>query len=100
MADPVADSEFHANGYVTVPVLSPSEVTHLLEHVGKLRPDGEFEPAQGSPMHFSVSDTNVEYRREAQALIGQVFEPHVRRLLVDFRFLHGIFVVKPPGSTG
>lgn len=100
MADAVGESEFHTKGYVTTPVLSPAEVTDLLEHVSKLRPDGDFEPAAGSPMHFSVSDTNMEYRRESQDLLRRVFGPHVRRLLVGFRFLHGIFVVKPPGSSG
>jgi hypothetical protein len=100
LPDPHQDQEFRVKGYATVPVLTPGQITELLAEVAQLRPDGDFTPAAGAPMHFSVADTNMEYKRAVQDLLRRVFEPHIKRSLVGFRFLHGIFVVKPPQSDG
>jgi hypothetical protein len=96
------ERHFLQTGYVRVPMLSAEEVTHILHQLASLRPDDHFAPTGrdgfGLRYHCSFLDTNIEYRREARALIQRVFAPHVSDYLKGYQILNYNFYVKPPGT--
>ena len=99
-ADPALQEQFLPSGYVQVPLLSSKEVSDLLKGIGRLRPDDNFNPQAGeeyrASYHCSFIDTNLDYRRQAFALMKEVFEPHLKRYMPDFEIISANFYVKPP----
>ncbi len=98
--DPALQEQFLPAGYVQVPLLSASEVSYLLTKIGTLRPDDNFNPQSGenyrATYHCSFVDKNVAYKRQAFALMKEVFEPHLKRYMPDFEIISANFYVKPP----
>lgn len=101
LRDPAAQAEFVRNGFVTMPMLAPAEVTDLAVAAAALRPNDAFDPQQPNfrlaSYHCSFLDGNRDYRRSAFALISRFFAAHVERALIDFRIVQCNFYVKPPG---
>jgi len=100
--DPVLEEELLDVGYVTVPMLDADEVAAFGAALDALRPDDKFSPDGAGPLpttyHCTFLDSNVEYKRLAQKMIEELFEPKLSELLVDYRILTGNFYVKAPGK--
>lgn len=97
------DRKLIERGYVQTPLLSPTEVSHLLEGIARLRPADGFDPSgkdgiRSSTYHCTFIDTNVDYKRAATQLITDTFARHVEELLQNYRILNCSFYVKPPGK--
>lgn len=93
---------YDPKGHVHVPMLSTDEVRQILEVVETLRPHDNFAPrspnGQDTTFHCSFLDTNKDYKARVHALISQFFQPHLDRVLHNFRILNCNFYVKPPHS--
>lgn len=94
--------DFKEKGYVRVPLLSDNEVNYLLEEIKKLKPDDDFNPDGNgdipSTLHFSILDSNIEYKRKVQNLVREMLMPHINRVILEYRMLFGQLAIKPPGS--
>lgn len=101
-SDPATQAAYEPTGHVTVPMLSPSDVSEMLSELGTLRPNDEFSPlhpsGDGFTYHCSFLDSNRDYRRQVHSLITRYFAGHVARTLNGFRILNCNFYVKPPRS--
>lgn len=100
--DPTLQAGYDPLGYNTLDLLGPSEIQGLLERLSELTPDDGFSPVhrdgKGLTYHCSFLDTNIDYRRKVHALISRFFNPHIERVLNDYRILNANFYVKPPQS--
>jgi hypothetical protein len=86
------DAEFHENGYVVTDWLSPAEVSHLLD-VWRQAP----KPAGRLAFSSSVFSTDLGHRLAMHRSISAVFQPHLDRLLYNYRLALSGFVCKQPG---
>lgn len=92
-------AQFKKSGYVTMPLLSQDEVTHILTELNSMRPHDGFAPTdRRSDYHCTFLDTNEDYKRAANALIASVFNPYIQKVLHRYRILNGNFYIKPPGK--
>lgn len=95
----VQQALFIEKGYVTMPLLSEQEVDFVWKELEALRPNDGFAPKdRRSDYHCTFLDTNEDYKRKANQLIANVFNPHLQKILNNFRILSGNFYVKPPGK--
>lgn len=102
MVDPSLQAQLLSDGYVTVPMLDASDVRELGSALDRLTPDDGFAPDgtgafNRSTYHCTFLDTNVDYKRRAQSLISDTFQPKIDQIVVDYRILTGNFYVKVPG---
>ena len=70
--------QFVRSGYKRVPMLSGTEVSHILSQLATLRPGDGFGPAGGG-YHCSFLDANVDYKREIHRLIKRSSGPDARQ---------------------
>ena len=93
---------FTETGYAQVPMLSDEEVAYIHSCLAQLRPADKFAPTGRDGFehsyHCSFLDKSIEYKREAFALMEEVFADHIDRHLNGFRILSSNFYVKPPGT--
>jgi hypothetical protein len=88
------EKQFHKDGYVKVPFISANEVAELKQMFFDTLPDSGGQITAGetglddSPFityDFTFIDKNPEYKRKVFKIITEYFEPHMNRLLADFR---------------
>ena len=97
--NPAQQAFFIEHGYVTLPLLSDSEVSFIQKALETMRPHDGFAPQnRSSDYHCTFLDTNEDYKRKANHLIAEVFNPYLEQILYNFRILSGNFYVKPPGK--
>lgn len=102
LRDPDLQAELLDVGYVVVELLDRDEVTAVAAELDAMSPDDGFAPdgttgVNRSTYHCTFLDTNVDYKRRAQALIERAFQPKVDLVAADYRILTGNFYVKMPG---
>jgi hypothetical protein len=82
-------------------MLSPEEVSHIVDRLATLKPADNFEPGKngfGRKYHCSYLDPNVEYKQQTHDLIKSIFKPHIDQYLNGYEVLNCNFYVKPPGT--
>lgn len=90
---------FLEKGFVIVDMLSPEEVDKILKELAEMRPHDNFSPDdRPSTYHCTFLDTNEAYKRQANQLIADTFQPHIDKYVNAFRILNGNFYIKPPGK--
>lgn len=97
--DPAHQEQFIEKGYVILPLLPQEQVDFILQALETMRPHDNFAPAdRRSDYHCTFLDTNETYKREANQLIADVFNPYLEKALHQFRILNGNFYIKQPGK--
>lgn len=92
-------AQFIEKGYVTMPLLSAQEVAFIWQELDAMRPNDGFAPQdRRSDYHCTFLDTNEDYKRQANQLIAEIFNPYIEKILNNFKILSGNFYVKPPGK--
>lgn len=94
------EKELLEKGYTTTSFLSAQEVAMLLEGLGKLRPDNSFDISNNDnslpSYHYSILDTDIEYKQKSTSLIQEIFQPNVNRIFNNYQLLTSSFFIKPP----
>jgi hypothetical protein len=92
--------QYLSEGYVVSDLLSAAEVEMLKTQLLKLKPDDEFFPKHrgSSDYHCTFLDTNEVYKRAANRLFKETFNPHVERLMNDYHVWNANFYIKQPGA--
>ncbi len=90
--NPTRQAEFDQNGYVQVPLLTPTEVQRILDHFERLHPD---QPATGFISGSYSPD--YAYKKEASDCITDILRPHFDAMLQSYRALGAAFLYKQPG---
>jgi len=103
--DAELESTFIALGAVKIALLAPAELQDLQHAFQQLRPADAFDPrtrrAQSpnqADYHCTFLDTDLDYRRQVQALIARSCGPQIARVLRGYRILTANIYVKPPGT--
>ncbi len=94
--------QFIEKGYVQVPLISAEAARELVDKIMALEPDDQFNPSGDTQFntatyHCTFLDSNKEYKKEANRLMSEAFQPVVDKYLNDFRIVTANFYVKPPG---
>jgi hypothetical protein len=89
-------------GHVKVTMLSREEVAAILAEIKTMRPQDKFAPlspdGKDVRYHCSFLDSNKAYKAHVHKVISDFFEPHIDRVLKDFKILNCNFYVKAPHS--
>lgn len=106
--DPALESDFRKNGYVRVPFISAQEVEELkrrffetLPHSGGQITSGETGVADSHAItyDFTFIDKNPEYKRRVYDAITEYFQPHMEKLLADYKPIIANYIRKQ-SATG
>jgi hypothetical protein len=89
-------NEFFSKSYITVPLLSDEEVDYLLAEMYQLNPSDNFAP-EGT-YHATFLDANVDYKKKATKIVRDFFSERLNKILVDYQFPTGGFLVKQPNG--
>lgn len=92
--NPEWEADFVKNGYVQIPFISPNEVAELKQLFFDTLPQsgGQItseetgvEDSHFISYDFTFIDKNPDYKRKVFQIITEYFEPHMERILADFR---------------
>lgn len=92
LLDSERQAEYDAQGYTTVPLLSPSEVQALIEGHAALVPQ-----AGGEHIEFDFTRDDRSVMDGVARLLKPLFAGKVSEHFVDHRAVFWTFVIKPPG---
>jgi hypothetical protein len=101
-ADEALQSRFERDGFAVVRLMSAAEAAGFRQQLTAIRDGEDFEPNSSGPnsaYHVSLMDPDLAYRRRARDFAETVLAERVGRLLHDYRFLTGGFLIKPPGAA-
>ena len=95
--------DFYDNGFVEIGPLDTTDIDKLVSGYNDLRPDDKFDPEVNnvnpyntSTYHCTFLDTNINYKKQVQALIRKNITHYVEKYLIDYKILQASFYVKPP----
>jgi len=95
--------QFFKNGFVEIGPLHKTDFNKFVNGFNKLRPDDKFDPEvnnvnpyNNSTYHCTFLDTNINYKKQVQALIKNCFHHYIEKYLIEYRILQASFYVKPP----
>lgn len=92
-SDPKLQQEFHENGFVIVPFISPEQIEELFGVYKHCYPNG----VQG---FFSTTfANNVEHREMVNRSIGEICRQQIENLFENYKILFSSFIVKAPGEN-
>ncbi len=101
------EKQFQKDGYVQVPFISEKEVSDLKKLFFDTLPEsgGQITTddigAEGEHFityDFTFIDKNPEYKRKVFKIITEHFEPHMNRLLADYRPIIANYIRKQPAA--
>lgn len=91
-SDPVLQEEFHENGFVIVPFISPKQIQDLFGVYSSLYPDG----VKG--FFTTTFANNVEHRENVNRSIREICLKQIDNLFENYKILFSSFIVKAPGE--
>ena len=94
MKDPTLNQKLIVDGYVTLPVLSESEIEDFKLLYKK------WHPTDPEAFYKSYFSSNREYKQEVENAIIEGFKKTLEDHFVDYKAFGGMFVVKPKGENG
>jgi ectoine hydroxylase-related dioxygenase (phytanoyl-CoA dioxygenase family) len=99
---------FQRDGYIRLPFISEKEVAELKQMFFDTLPESGGQITSGDigaegehliTYDFTFIDKNSEYKRKVFKIITEYFEPHMNRLLADYRPIIANYIRKQP-TTG
>ena len=91
-SNPKLQQEFHENGFVIVPFISPEQIDQLFAVYKSCYPDG----VEG---FFSTTfANNVEHREIVNRSIREICHEQIENLFEKYKILFSSFIVKAPGE--
>jgi hypothetical protein len=98
--DASRQEEVFKNGYTVVRLLSADEAAALGERIVALRRDGDFATRnmRGMSFHASLLDSDLDYKRRVNTLVGECFAPRIAAVLDGYRITTNGVLAKPPGG--
>lgn len=92
--------EYFDLGFVKSEFLNTDEVSFILKEILSLKPDDDFFPKYrtSSDYHCTFLDSNEEYKRKANKLFKEFFNPKVNNMFNNYHVWNANFYVKQPGA--
>lgn len=91
-SDPKLQADFHENGFVIVPFISPQQIDELYGVYKSIYPDG----VQG--FFTTTFANNVEHRELVNQSIKNICLEQIESLFENYKILFSSFIVKAPGE--
>lgn len=91
--DPELQREFHENGFVIVPFISPEQIKRLFEVYKSCYPEG----VEG--FFTTTFANNVEHRENVNRSIREICLEQIENLFENYKILFSSFIVKAPGEN-
>ncbi len=91
--DPKLQQEFHENGFVIVPFISPEQIATLFQVYKSCYPDG----VEG--FFTTTFANNVEHRENVNRSIREICLEQIEQLFENYKILFSSFIVKAPGEN-
>ncbi len=91
-SDPKLQTEFHENGFVIVPFISPQQIKELFGVYKSCYPDG----VEG--FFTTTFANNVEHRELVNQSIKNICIEQIENLFENYKILFSSFIVKAPGE--
>ncbi|MDA9121145.1 phytanoyl-CoA dioxygenase family protein [Flavobacteriales bacterium] len=94
MNDPELNKKLVIQGYVTLPVLSVSQVDEFRELYKK------HHPTDPDTFYKSYFSNDRDYKLAVEAAIIDAFQETLTKYFIDYHSFGGMFVIKPKGENG
>lgn len=91
--DPKLQQDFHENGYVIVPFISPEQIETLFAVYKECYPSG----VEG--FFTTTFANNVEHREKVNRSIREICLEEIEQLFENYKILFSSFIVKAPGEN-
>jgi ectoine hydroxylase-related dioxygenase (phytanoyl-CoA dioxygenase family) len=101
------EQEFQKNGYISLPFLNTQEVSELKEIFFNTLPESGGQITSGEvkmdeehliTYDFTFIDKNIDYKRKVFDEITKYFEPHMKKVLANYKPIIANFIRKHPGA--